>query len=147
MKPEYSAYLEELIEKELQHYHPTDRPNVTRPMVLRAKCQSFTVKFVEKFPHLQRVAGFYGNPDVDVENMQATEHFWCVDTDGSIVDPTAEQFRPGGSYTVFDPDVHRIQIGRCMECGDYIYGLRKEGPKSACSADCLERLTAYYNSI
>lgn len=142
-----------MMEKKRRQYHPSDQPLVTRAELARAECNSWTMRFVEKFPHLKRVAGFYGAPE-DVwlndpdEEIYRTEHWWCVDTDGTIVDPTAEQFMHGDFvYTPFDEAKHRIKIGRCMECGDDIFGLKAEGPKSACSEECTERLTEYYNSI
>lgn len=153
MKPEYAAFLDVLIEEQRQYYHASDRASVTRSQVVRAKCQSFTKRFVERFPHLTRIAGFYGAPE-DVwlndpdEQCYRTEHFWCVDVNGTIVDPTVEQFiRKDMAYTVLDPLKHKIQIGRCIECGEYIYGLRSEGNKCICSPECQKSAEIYYNSI
>jgi hypothetical protein len=148
MKQEYEELLNELCEKKRQQYHESQRAELTRRELCRAECVTFTKRFVERFPHLKRVAGFYGSAEPNVEFMNATEHWWCVEPDGTIVDPTFEQFRPGDYvYTVFDKTKHVVRLGRCMECGDEIYGLLDAKSSSVCSAECSDRLNAYYNSI
>lgn len=132
MKPEYEAYLYELIETKRREYpnDPTDR------QVLRARCSEFTKLFVEKFPHLKRVSGFYGEYDPEGVGLNE-EHWWCVDTDGSIVDPTVKQFTYVQSiYTEYNEDLHQVRLGRCMNCGEDIFGKISEGHKCICSDEC-----------
>lgn len=81
-------------------------------------CKSATTKMVADFPELKAVAG-----RVLSDTMLAQEHWWCVTQDGSVVDPTAEQFELfyGTSadrleYIPFEPGDY-VRVGRCMYCG------------------------------
>src|ERR1035437_1692819 len=82
VKPEYEGFKTQLVEQVRASYHESQRDDTTPRDLVRARCDEFTQGFVEKFPHLKRVAGFVGG----------NEHWWCVDLDGTVVDPTAEQF-------------------------------------------------------
>jgi hypothetical protein len=148
MKPEYQAYRDELLEKELSRYKLQRRGDISIPYLLKGKCYGWTAKFAEKFPQLKQVCGFYGN----------SEHYWCVDTDGTIVDPTVGQFYDGegdpNKYRVFDESVDKIYLGKCMNCGFEIYGLKAEGEQSICKpeagekeSECSRSLTDYYNGM
>src|ERR1035437_1476152 len=119
MKPEYADFLTQLIEHERGCYHESQRDSLTPRDLVRARCGEFTQEFVEKFPHLKRVAGFVGG----------IEHWWCVDIDGAIVDPTAEQFHGEPEYVPYIAAEHEVRLGRCMNCGDEIYGLSSGGPQ------------------
>lgn len=147
MKPEYQALKDELLEKELSRY-AQPRETISIPYLLKGKCYGWTSIFVQKFPHLKQVCGFYGHG----------EHFWCVDVDGTIVDPTIEQFHDGtgdpAKYRVLDESVDRIFLGKCMNCGWEIYGLKSEGHQSVCrpgendpDRDCQAELERYYNGL
>lgn len=146
MKPEYAAYLDELIEAKRMHYAEGHRDTLDRATILYAECSNFTKKFVQRFPHLKRVAGFYCVEDDlnAVEMLPGTEHWWCVDVDGTIVDPTAEQFSQPGPYVPLDEKVHFVRVGRCHNCGIDIYGLLSEAPQSVCSDECRDALTEAY---
>jgi hypothetical protein len=66
------------------------------------------------------------------------EHWWCVDKDGKIVDPTAEQFpsKGLGFYTPFDGYVE------CAQCGKKIQEEKAEmaGRFPVCDGRCYGRL-------
>jgi hypothetical protein len=143
MKLEYEEFLTELCEKKRRQYAPSCQERLTRADLVRAECNQFTREFVMKFPHLTRVPGFYGRV---IGDYHGTEHWWCVEPDGTIVDPTAAQFQPGHTYTPLDENKHTIKIGRCMNCGDDIFGLKAQGPKSICSKECEHALEDYYES-
>lgn len=85
---------------------------------VRGKCAEATRKMVEEFPELRRACGFVFAP------WGEDQHWWCVAPDGSVVDPTREQFPWVGGYEEVDPaNPHRpIPTGRCMECGNSAYG-------------------------
>ena len=105
----------------------------------RARCKEFVDFINDLLPELKPQAGHYGG----------SEHWWLVDKNGTIYDPTAEQFRPGLEYIPYDPETTQIRLGTCMNCGDSIYGLEKEGHKSVCEykgSTCQEELERYYNS-
>lgn len=109
--------------------------------LVRGHCQQFCEKFINQFPNLKMTPGFY------LDN----EHFWCYDETGFIIDPTVEQF--GGkflepvenNYRVYNKETDIIRLGRCMNCGDEIFGIAAEGEKSVCSTDCQNDLEIYYN--
>lgn len=143
MKQEYQAYLAELLEEKRASY--VNGSELTAQELVYAACNSFTTKFVKKFPHLKRQAGFYGSGRV--AGSPGSEHWWCVDVDGTIVDPTAAQFLPGGVYTPLDPSKHDVKLGRCMNCGADIYGKISDGSKCVCSQDCADALENYYNGL
>lgn len=145
MRPEYEEFLTELCETKRMQYTESCRDDLTRADLVRAACNDFTKKFVTKFPHLKRVGGFYCQSQNAKRERPGTEHRWCVDVDGTVVDPTEEQFSIKGVHVPLDEMFHIIQIGRCMNCGEYIYGLKKDGPKSCCSDECATQLEDYYN--
>lgn len=88
---------------------------------VRGKCADATEQMVVAFPELRRACGF-----VFVQ-WGRDQHWWCVTPDGTIVDPTAEQFGPCGvcdyeELDLSDPaTLARIPTGKCMECGDPAY--------------------------
>ena len=97
---------------------------------VRGMCASATDTMVKAFPELRQVRGHY----------DGIAHWWCVAPDGSIVDPTAEQFLPGGAYVEYHgPD----PLGKCMYCGDYVWQNIGAGG-SACSVECYNELAAEY---
>ncbi|QIG77689.1 hypothetical protein EVB64_102 [Rhizobium phage RHph_TM61] len=155
MKPEYEAYLRELIDedKKRTHYLGYDEKGPPDSAVLRAKCMEYTKKFIEKFPHLKRVSGFIANKDFifnpEEDVSPGTEHWWCVDVDGMIVDPTRGQFTRNVElkYIEFDEKIHQIQIGKCPNCGMEIYGLVSDAGKHGglCSEKCFDDYSEYMN--
>lgn len=110
MKTEWVQWIEDYVAK--------------RAGFVRGLCQYATAEMVEVFPELRRVAGLVrwtapnGREVID-------EHWWCVASDGAIVDPTEEQFYGPVEYEELDlrnpADVARIPTGKCMDCGAYVY--------------------------
>lgn len=149
MKPEYEKYKKELIDKERKHY--LNGNELTDKDILRNKCQQFSKAFVEKFPHLKTQAGFVClvlEHHLTPETL-GVEHIWCKDIDGTIVDPTSEQFRDGTSalfYTEFDETKHEIRLGTCPNCGGSIFGLKNEA-RSFCDDDCQTDYENYMNGL
>lgn len=81
------------------------------------QCAAVTLMMVAKFPELMRVRGHY----LDVV-WGPREHWWCVTSDGKIVDPTAAQFPTAGTGH-YEPwtDGDEEPIGKCLECGEYCW--------------------------
>jgi hypothetical protein len=73
----------------------------------RGRCKELSEAAVRSDPSLTLVRGYYHCP---MWGKQA--HWWCVRADGSIVDPTKDQFpsRGIGHYELFDGVLH------CAEC-------------------------------
>jgi hypothetical protein len=112
---------------------------VAKQRVLRGACARGTSEMIKAFPELKRAAGWVYGP-----KMPPTEHFWCVTRDGAIVDPTALQFTGPLNYREFQPG-DKVCVGRCMNCGDYIYEPvdRLDDPahrRSVCSDACSRAL-------
>jgi hypothetical protein len=70
-------------------------------------CAAWTKRMAEEFPELRRARGHY----LDAL-WGPREHWWLVAPDGSVVDPTKDQL----------PD----KIGKCLECGAYVYAPRRD---------------------
>ncbi len=102
-------------------------------------CSSFTRAMAEQFPELSRVAGFYLAPD----DTPMGEHWWLVDRQGRIVDPTADQFpcEGKGRYVRYDPKLHKVPKGKCMGCGLSLYSRTGHYP---CSRSCDEMMAQEY---
>ena len=102
-------------------------------------CQSFTSEFATAFPELRRVPGFYRCRD----GWNGGEHWWLVDLQGAVIDPTADQFpdQGQGTYEAYSPAKHKVPKGTCMCCGGAKYA--SEG-SSGCSEECDQELAREY---
>jgi hypothetical protein len=78
----------------------------------RGKCKEFCEALIEKDSSLKLVRGHY---DCPIFGLQP--HWWCLDTDGKVVDPTKNQFpsRGIGEYIEFDGNVECSQCGKQMK--------------------------------
>lgn len=101
----------------------------------RGKCKEMSEALVAENPDLRLVRGHYWDPWWNREEP----HWWCVDADGVIHDPTREQFPSKGVtefYTEFNGMVACEQCGDAVEeanavaCGNYM----------TCSNRCAHRL-------
>lgn len=119
IKPEHAAWIAE-------RYSTRDKAY--------CRCDSATAAMVDAFPELRRVRGYYAT---------FTEHWWCEDAEGNIVDPTAAQFSGQGSYQeLTDEEVEQhVPSGVCMDCGDPVYR-----GATFCSESCERATRAYLNS-
>lgn len=99
----------------------------------RGKCREMCEALLSKDPSLTLVRGHYYDTEWGEQ-----QHWWCVDKNGAIVDPTKDQFpsKGLGLYIPFDG------ICTCENCGKEI---REEdavicGPYPVCSDACAFRL-------
>jgi hypothetical protein len=115
----------------------------TEANILQAQCYSFCEAFVEKFSHLTMVKGWY----VAAEHNY-TEHWWLIEKDGTVVDPTKGQFSiQTGEYVSHGSKRAKelelfAKIGRCPNCGGDIY----EGDEDfggVCSDECAASYSEY----
>ena len=105
------------------------------------QCAEATKKMVEDFPELKRVRGLasvkepYGLPPT------RTPHWWCVDRDNNIIDPTAHQYP---TYIIKYEEADESQgppTGKCPNCGGLCYNARY-----TCSDKCEKEYIAYLNN-
>lgn len=111
---------------------------VERTPFLRGQCDIATREMVAKFPELKRVGGFVYPP------WGREQHWWCLAPDGTILDPTREQY-PGWcdlGYEAIDlsnpEEAKRVPTGRCMDCGGDVYE-----HATFCNKTCEEKTRAY----
>ncbi len=105
---------------------------------LLGKCKEACTEMKESFPELVIVKGHvfcaWGQRG----------HRWLVDEEGTILDPTAEQFPCIFTYEEWQPGTP-VRVGKCMECGDEIWEPLKSldadpGHRTVCSEACERAL-------
>ncbi len=97
-------------------------------------CKEVTLKMQEAFPELRRVRGHYY-----CAIWGERGHWWLIDENGNIVDPTKAQFpsKGIGHYDEWDESQKEL-TGICPNCGDYCY----DG-NSVCSEACHISYASY----
>lgn len=138
MKPAYADWISELharYAKQCGHCRgekPCD--NVHE----RGRCQGATDEMVVAFPELRQVRGFVDG---------SAPHWWCVEADGTIVDPTVGQFAWMDcelEYEEYSEKKHGpLPTGKCADCGDYVYD---GGFHGFCNENCERSFRAYLNA-
>ncbi len=91
-------------------------------------CKETTERMQLAFPELERVRGHYYCPI-----WGEREHWWLVDSESQIIDPTKDQFpsKGQGVYTAWIEGTEE-PTGKCLNCGEYTYG----DASSICSERC-----------
>lgn len=100
------------------------------------QCAEVTKQMAAAFPELTRVRGHYY-----CDRWGERTHWWLVTADGTIVDPTAQQFPSKGTGT-YVPWVEGEEepTGTCLNCGQPAYRQR-----NFCSDACDAVTTAEFN--
>ena len=83
------------------------------PNDCQGRCRGYSDKMAEAFPEL-RVVGVFDPWGV------STNHAWCTNTEGGIIDPTAHQFEPGFLYPQNPAELSDFPKGKCPWCGELI---------------------------
>lgn len=98
----------------------------------RGKCKQFVDETVKSDSSLIAVRGYYYDP---LWGQQ--QHWWCKRKDGSIYDPTKDQF-PSKGNGVYEEFNGMIQ---CSECGKEVKEseARIDGRYTFCSTECNMR--------
>jgi tetratricopeptide (TPR) repeat protein len=81
------------------------------------KCRDVTEKMVAEFPELTRKRGIIHL--LNTEENETRPHWWCVDPDGEIIDPTASQYPFVLEYEEWDEN-HGEPTGKCLCCGNFV---------------------------
>ena len=97
----------------------------------RGKCEEMSKELCDNDPSLELVRGHYWCPIDGIEHP----HWWCVNVEGEIVDPTKLQFRSMGEgiYVPFNG------IVECAECGTKMLEdeANYHGNYAFCSSLCM----------
>ena len=109
-----------------------DETNYTK---FRGKCKEFCDALILERPDLELVRGHYYEPHWSREEP----HWWCVDSEGLIIDPTVKQFPSGGIkefYTQYSG------FSDCEECSKSIpeAEIIMQGRFTVCSTQCAMKL-------
>lgn len=97
------------------------------------RCAEATSEMAAAFPELTRVRGH-----VPFAGREWT-HWWLVSPDGTVIDPTADQFGPSGPVAYFPHDEAGPEpTGKCPNCGGYVYD-----SSTVCSEACAREYAAY----
>ena len=103
---------------------------------VRCACERATLDMVERFPELRRVPGH-----VRFVVGGGAAHWWCVTADGTVVDPTANQFLEfHGGIARYEEWVGPLPSGKCPNCGEYVYPPITHGNPHE---ECYEEYRAY----
>ena len=112
--------------------------NSTQPL---GRCVELTVAMAAEFPELTRTRGHYLCPI-----WGDREHWWLVDTNNTIVDPTDAQFPSlGHGENVSWEEGNEEPVGKCGNCGGYSYP-SQGGNSSFCGDDCAGSYENYLNA-
>jgi hypothetical protein len=91
------------------------------PEKARKQCLEATLDMVYDFPELRRLRGHILVEEPFDLPPTKTTHWWCVDPDGNIVDPTAHQY-PTRIIDYLPLDESKGEpTGKCPNCGDLCY--------------------------
>ena len=106
-------------------------------MVTYGQCKKITLQMQQAFPALELVRGYYY-----CTAWGERHHWWLKTKDDDIVDPTAAQFPSKGHGVYIEhTDDMPVPTGKCLNCGDLIYGERDP----FCSEHCERETVAYTN--
>lgn len=101
------------------------------------QCAEATLAMVAAFPELRRVRGHV----FLMGTAKQPAHWWCVDPDGRIVDPTAHQYPNLVGYDEWI-EGEEEPVGRCANCGGYIYA-SSGYTDTVCSDACARDYESY----
>jgi hypothetical protein len=98
---------------------------------IHRKCVEVAKEMAQTFPELKIRTGL-----VKVfESARLFEHTWCITDDGYIVDPTAQQWTIIEQYYDYTDNP---PIGKCINCGNYIFADDNPPSTQLCSEACRE---------
>ena len=101
----------------MHKYQSWIKNNTTNYNDAYGKCKEVTQKMQNVFPELTLIRGFYHCPI-----WKQRCHWWLVDSQNNVIDPTARQFPSNGSgeYIRWN-EKDKEPTGKCINCGEYCY--------------------------
>lgn len=110
---------------------------------VKNRCWSATKEMAETFPELKCERGWAHIKCLkpfDKYGIYTDQHWWCVDPDGNIIDPTASQYESEiVKYEAYDEEIHGpLPTGKCMNCGSFVYD-----NKNFCDEICEKAILDY----
>ena len=102
--------------------------HVTDP---HGQCMEITERMAAAFPELRRVRGHYVCP-----YQGPRPHWWLITPDGTVLDPTKEQFVSQGCHGTYEPYEGPEPTGECLNCGALVYGA-----ETFCNSNCTSDFT------
>lgn len=110
--------------------------NVTNYKLYRGKCKEMCDEWLLKYPELKLTRGYYMCP-----MWGKQEHWWLVDDEGGIIDPSVKQFPTGGvgaEYIEYDGTLECENCGKTFMEGDKDSDFMGRYP--VCSSRCALEL-------
>jgi hypothetical protein len=99
-------------------------------------CIEATDQMVKEFPELKKVRGMISAHSKDKKR----QHWWCIDPNENIIDPTNYQFSHiGTDFSYFPVDESKNPTWICCNCGDVAYNYN-----STCGDKCSKIMKEYY---
>jgi hypothetical protein len=89
---------------------------IAKESFIRGMCKSACEEMKKVFPNLTLVGGKV------LTIAGEREHWWLLDENGQVVDPTRSQYEGEIDYIPWTPSMEII-IGKCMNCGAIIRGI------------------------
>lgn len=118
------------------------KDNYPTPQSAKLKCFEASLKMKDIFPELTVVRGMIlVEEPFDLPPFKTT-HWWCLDPNNFVVDPTAHQYPTDIiEYTPVD-ESKGDPTGKCPNCGDLCYD-----NEYLCSKQCEKDYMAYLNDF
>jgi hypothetical protein len=111
------------------------KKKLTNYQKYRGKCQNLCDKLLKEDPTLTLVRGHYICPQWGPQ-----AHWWCIDTEGNIVDPSVKQFPTegvGATYVEYDGMVECSECKKKLKEEDAL--IEGNGNHAFCNSTCYGR--------
>ena len=100
------------------------------------KCYEATSEMIKTFPELKRIRGHVRH----ILSNKVSPHWWCINAEGIVFDPTSIQFVAIIKYIPHD-ETQPEPTGKCSNCGEYCFNY-----EAVCSDKCATEYKAFIES-
>lgn len=121
--------------------------NYPADMFVRGLCREACEKMHAEFPELRIACGVVFVPLFPAKDSEQ-EHWWLVDGNGDVVDPTRQQFPGFIQYNEAGADDPRRKYHRatCANCGERYLITPEWSDGTVCSQQCYTQYAAYLSN-